>query len=65
MSETRSASIASIGYDEARQRLSVTFAGGPTIVHVGVPSGLHAALVAAPHQAAFYTERIRDLYPRA
>lgn len=60
--EQASASIAQIDYDEARQRLTVVFAGGQSIVHIGVPSGIHAAFTAADHRGAFYVERIRDQY---
>lgn len=60
--EQPSASIARIDYDAARQRLTVVFAAGQTVVHIGVPSGIHAAFLEAGHRSAFYTEHIRDRY---
>lgn len=64
MDDASSATIERIDYDAGRQRLSVTFRGGVSIVHAGVPSGLYAAFAAAPHSGAFYSERIKDAYPR-
>lgn len=65
MAGETSASITAIDYDAARQRLTVTFAGGQSIVHIGVPGGIHAAFEAADHRGSFYVERIRDYYRRA
>ena len=65
MAEDRSASIDRIDYDEARQRLTVEFRGGLSVVHVGVPSGVYAAFLSADHQASFYAERVKDTYRRA
>lgn len=65
MPEASSASIVSIDYDEARQVLKVTFAGGQTFAHLGVPSSIHAAFLAAEHRGSFYLERIRDTYRKA
>lgn len=60
-----STSIEEIAYDEVRQRLTVTFAGGQSIVHIGVPGAIHVAFLAAGHRGSFYTEQIRDHYRRA
>lgn len=57
-----SASIAQIAYDPTRQHLMVVFSNGQTVVHIGVPSGIHAAFEAAGHRGAFYVELIRDRY---
>lgn len=65
MAEEPSTSIDEISYDEARQQLTVTFTGGQTFIHLGVPSGIYAAFVAAGHRGSFYAERIRDSYRRA
>ncbi len=60
--EQPSASISRIDYDDARLRLTVVFTGGQSVVHIGVPSGIHAAFLQAGHRGAFYVERIRDQY---
>lgn len=65
MADDPSTSIDNISYDEARQQLTITFAGGLSVVHLGVPSGIHAAFVTAGHPGSFYAERIRDTYRRA
>lgn len=57
-----SASISRIDYDAARQRLTVVFTGGQSVVHIGVPDGIQAAFVDAGHRGAFYVEQIRDQY---
>jgi hypothetical protein len=62
---TDTPSIIDISYDEGRQILRVTLAGGLTQTYLSVPSAVHAGLIAASSQAAFYAEHIRDRFQRA
>jgi hypothetical protein len=62
MAAATSATIARIDYDAQRLRLTIVFRDGPAVVHIGVPSGVHAAFVAAAHQGAYYAEHIKNTY---
>lgn len=63
MPET-SSSITDIAYDEMRKVLTVTFTGGVTMTHGGVPAAIHRALEDAENRPRFYAEHIRDHYRR-
>ena len=62
-SPVTSSSIASVGYDPARQILEVEFRNGSAYQYMDVTPDEHDALMAATSKGAHFNLRIRDRYP--
>lgn len=58
----QSSNLRSVGYDLASQVLEVEFHDGSVYQYHGVPSPVHAGLMAAPSKGAYLHEHIRDRY---
>lgn len=58
----QSTSIERVEHDEFRQRLVVKLIDDLASVHIGVPSGVHAAFLPALHRSAFCVEQISRVY---
>jgi hypothetical protein len=54
--------IAHIDYDQARERLTVTFASGRIYEYVDVPSEVAASFQSAFSKGTFFNGYIRDRY---
>jgi hypothetical protein len=61
MTPVTSEAAEAIGHDG--QNLHVTYRGGRTYVHPGVPAALHKRLMDAPSKGKFIAQYIRDQYP--
>ena len=60
-----STALATVGYDEARERLQVEF-GGRTIYHyLGVPAAVYQGLLTALSKGSYFNQAIRGRYPVA
>ena len=57
-----STAIANIGYDDARERLTVTFVTGRIYEYVDVPSEVAASFRSAFSKGTFFNSYIRDRY---
>jgi len=57
-----STAIANIGYDDARERLTVTFVTGRIYEYVDVPSEVAASFRSAFSKGIFFNSYIRDRY---
>ncbi len=57
-----SRAIRLISYDEATQRLSVTFVTGRRYLYERVPPHIYAAFVHAPSRGQFFNIEIRGFY---
>jgi hypothetical protein len=57
-----STAIRLISYDEATQRLSVTFITGRRYLYERVPRHIHDAFLRAPSRGIFFNAEIRGFY---
>jgi len=57
-----STAIRFISYDEASQRLSVTFVTGRRYLYARVPRHIYEAFVQAPSRGTFFNSEIRGFY---
>ncbi len=57
-----STAIATIGYDDRRERLTVTFVTGRIYEYVDVPSEVAASFRSAFSKGTFFNSYIRDRY---
>jgi len=57
-----STAVANIGYNPARQRLTVTFVTGRTYEYIDVPPEVAASLHSAFSKGTFFNSYIRDRY---
>lgn len=60
--QVRSTSIASVGYDGARQRLEVEFVRGAVYQYFGVPSTVVAALLSSESVGRYFAENIQNRF---
>lgn len=58
----QSSNVRSVGYDPASQVLEVEFHDGSVYQYRGVPSTVHAGLMAAPSKGKYLHEHIKDRY---
>ena len=56
--------IQSISYDEEKLELRVALSDGHLAIHRGVPSAMHAALMAADQKSTFYMTHVREQFSR-
>jgi hypothetical protein len=54
----KSSNVKSVAYDADKQLLQVTFHSGATYDYLGVPPGVHAALMLSPSKGSFIREGI-------
>lgn len=57
-----SSAIRLISYNEASERLTVTFVTGRTYVYENVPEKLHRDFLAAESKGRFFNDNIRDRF---
>lgn len=57
-----SSSIASVGYEAARQDLEVEFVQGEVYAYRGVPLHVYRALMQATTKGAYFNDNIRDRF---
>lgn len=55
--------IRQFGYDEADQRLTITFVSGDVYAYLDVPPMVAEGLRIASSKGQFFSARIRDHYP--
>jgi len=58
-----STAIASVGYDERRHELHVTFTTGRRYTYSGVPRAAYTGFVRAASKGRYFNRHIRDHYP--
>ncbi|HUH04100.1 MAG TPA: KTSC domain-containing protein [Kofleriaceae bacterium] len=58
-----SKTLRSIGYDAGAEVLEIEFASGRIYAYREVPASVHAWLMKVPSKTAFFSRKIRDLYP--
>jgi hypothetical protein len=58
-----SSAVRSFAYDETRNELTVTFAGGRVYIYSLVAADVAAALATSESKGAFFNQNIRDRYP--
>jgi hypothetical protein len=58
-----STALATVGYDEARQRLQVEFCGRAIYHYFGVPAAVHQRLLCAPSKGSYFNQAVRGRFP--
>jgi hypothetical protein len=58
-----SATLATVGYDEAQELLQLEFGSRAVYLYFGVPAAVHDALLGAPSKGRYFNEAIRGRYP--
>ena len=58
-----SATLATVGYDEAQELLRLEFGSHAVYLYFGVPAAVHEALLGAPSKGQYFNEAIRGRYP--
>ena len=58
-----STGLATVGYDEARERLQVEFGGRAIYHYFGVPAAIHQTLLGAPSKGSYFNQAIRGRFP--
>jgi hypothetical protein len=58
-----STALATVGYDEARERLQVEFGSRAIYHYFGVPAAVHQGLLAAPSKGCYCNQAIRGRFP--
>ena len=57
-----SSTLATVAYDEARERLRLEFCSGAIYEYSGVPGAVHRALLAAPSKGRYFNDAIRERF---
>ena len=58
-----SSTIASVGYDLARELLQLEFCSRAIYHYFGVPADVHGALLEAPSKGSYFNRAIRGRFP--
>lgn len=58
-----STTLATVAYDEARERLQLEFCSRAVYLFLGVPPAVHEALLNAPSKGRYFNQTIRGRYP--
>jgi hypothetical protein len=58
-----SATLATVGYDEARELLQLEFRSQAIYQYRGVPATVHHALLYAPSKGSYFNQAIRGRFP--
>ena len=58
-----SATLATVAYDEGRERLQLEFCSRAVYLFFGVPPAVHEALLNAPSKGRYFNQTIRGRYP--
>ena len=58
-----STTLATVAYDEARERLQLEFCSRAVYLFFGVPPAVHEALLNAPSKGRYFNQTIRGRYP--
>ena len=58
-----SATLAAVGYDEARELLQLEFRSQAICQYQGVPTTVHEALLHAPSKGSYFNRAIRGKFP--
>jgi hypothetical protein len=58
-----STTLATVAYDETRERLQLEFCSRAVYVYFGVPPAVHQALLEAPSKGRYFNRTIRGRYP--
>lgn len=61
----KSTTLATVGYDEARQLLELEFRSQAIYRYFGVPGAVHEALLGAPSKGRYFNRFIRGCFPYA
>ena len=63
MQPVQSSSVDAVGFDPARNELTIRFVGGGSYVYGMVPGAVFEALLASDSIGRFVNERIKPRYP--
>jgi hypothetical protein len=58
-----SATLATVGYDEAQELLQLEFGSRAVYLYFGVPTAVYEALLGAPSKGRYFNGTIRGRYP--
>ena len=58
-----STTLATVAYDEARELLWLEFRSQVICQYLGVPAGVHQALLNAPSKGGYFNQTIRGRFP--
>jgi len=58
-----SATLATVGYDEAQELLQLEFGSRAIYLYFGVPAAVYEALLGAPSKGRYFNGTIRGRYP--
>jgi hypothetical protein len=58
-----STTLATVGYDDARELLQLEFCSRAVYHYFGVPAAVHAALLSAASKGGFFNRAIRGHFP--
>lgn len=58
-----SSTLATVAYDEARERLQLGFCSRAVYRYFGVPATVHQALLSAPSKGRYFNHAIRGRFP--
>lgn len=58
-----SSTLATVGYDDAREVLQLGFCSRAVYRYFGVPGAVHQALLEAPSKGRFFNHAIRGRFP--
>jgi hypothetical protein len=58
-----STTLATVGYDEARELLQLEFHSRAIYQYFGVPPAVHVALLGAPSKGGYFNQAIRGRFP--
>ena len=58
-----STTLATVGYDEARELLQLEFRNRTIYQYFGVPALVHEALLCAPSKGCYFNQTIRGWFP--
>jgi hypothetical protein len=58
-----STTLATVGYEDARELLQLEFRGRAIYQYFGVPAAVHAALLRAPSKGSYFNRVIRGRFP--
>ena len=58
-----SATLATVGYDEAQELLQLEFGSRAVYLYFGVPAAVYEALLGAPSKGRYFNGTIRGRYP--
>ena len=58
-----SATLATVGYDEAQELLQLEFGSRAVYLYLGVPAAVYEGLLGAPSKGRYFNGAIRGRYP--